>query len=239
MDLKIHWKHLLWLPINGAVAFLAPAALLGILGIGLGAYYIPVFVISTAVAIYYVKSSNYILRHQLKSGWALGIIFGIFIGLIFLSFASVSNPDLYREFSRPGAAPAIIKSIILGVAIAVLVTVLPFMIAWRSFGENTQGVLRKSLVTVAAIAAVAAVTFLYSLGLPGSLPGTDPSGHGDLQANFMKTMLAGVPTLISGSPLAAPISNVFLQLSESAARPDNQQLDSAEQSPTTSSGGIN
>ena len=230
--MNIRWKHLLWLPINGALAFLAPASLLGILGIAQGAYYILAFIISTAIAIYYIKSSNYKLGQHLKSGWALGIIFGVFIGLVFMSFASVSNPDIYREFSRAGAAPAIIKSVLLGIAIAVLVTVLPFVIVWRAIGENTQGRLRKSLVAIVAIVAVMAVTFLYSLGLPGSL-------QGDLQANFMKTMIAGVPTLISGSPLAAPISNIFLQLSEAATQNSNSPRDSAEQSSKTSSGGIN
>jgi hypothetical protein len=161
-------------------------------------------------AVYYTKSSRLRLRHSIKPGWALGIIFAVFIGMVFLSFASLSGNELQATFASLGASRVIIKSVLFGVANAVLVTVLPFVIVWRAIGEDLSGMLRKSFVAIVAIAAVAAVSFLYSLGLPGSI-------NGDLQSNFLKTMLAGIPTVISGNPLAAPISNIFLQLSEATA----------------------
>ncbi len=165
----------------------------------------------------------------IRPGWAMGIIFGVFIGLVFLSFAAMSNPGFYREFTRPGAAQAVLTSAIRGIAAAILLTVLPFVIVWRAFGEESAGAIRKALIAAAAVVVVAAVSFLYSLGMPGAM-------QGDLQANFAKTMMAGAPTLISGSPLAAPISHVFLQLSEEAAKPGSAPIKSAEQSLNPSSG---
>jgi hypothetical protein len=234
--LKIRWKHLLWLPVNGALAFLLPALMLGALGASQNMYYAAVVIACGALAVAYARKSGLRIGQSLKPGWALGIIFGVFIGLVFLSFAALSNPGLQNELDRPGAAQTIAKSAIFGIAIAFMATVLPFVIVWRAFGEDSTGLMRKSLIAVTAIVAVAAVTFLYSLGMPGSLPGTGPSGHEDLQANFTKTMMAGVPTLISGSPLAAPISHIFLQLSEAAAETGHPPRESAQQSPKTSSG---
>lgn len=220
MTLKIRWKHLLWLPINGIIAFLLPFTLLGVIKLSQSAYHIIAFVLCTVLAVYYAKSSSLQLRHSIKPGWALGIIFGVFIGLIFLSFASLSNTGFQTEFVDLGAARIILKSILFGIANALLVTVLPFVIVWRAIGEDLSGMFRKSIVAIVTITAVAAVSFLYSLGLPGSL-------NGDLQTNFLKTMIAGAPTVISGSPFAAPISNIFLQLSEATAEHRGGSLDRA------------
>jgi hypothetical protein len=229
LNSNIHWKHLLWLPINGALAFLLPAVVLGAIGASENSYYAAVIIIVCVMAIAYAKKSNLKIMQSLKPGWALGLIFGVFVGLIFLSFAALSNPALHSELARPDALETIIKSALFGIVSAILVTVLPFVIVWRALGDGASGAIRKSIVAVMAIIAVAVVTFLYSFGMPGSL-------QGDLQAIFTKTMMAGVPTLISGSPLAAPISHVFLHLSEAAAEPSAASLDSANQSAKTTSG---
>lgn len=225
-------KHLNWLAVIGAIAFTLPTLLLGVLKLSILTYNIIGFVILSILGWYYARSSKLQIWQSLKPGWALGIILAVFMGLVFLSLASLSNPNLQDELSRADAIPLLARSLLYGLTNAAIVTVFPFIIVWRVFGSAAASRIRKLLVTAIVVVAIGAVSIFYSLGLPGSL-------QGDFQTNLVKCMLAGVPTIVSGSPLAAPISNFFLQLSEasSAHNPATQDNRTDSKKPKSSSGG--
>jgi hypothetical protein len=166
--------------------------------------------ISIAILLwYYSKSSQLNWMASLKAGWALGLIMGVFFGLAFLSLESASEPGIETSLWRPDVLPFVLRGAIFGLANAVLISVFPFIITWRAFAGTAPGTARKIGVTLLACVFIMLMSFLNILGTAGF--------NDQMQNNITKSMIASIPTIISGNPLAAPISNIFLQVSESVA----------------------
>ena len=143
---------------------------------------------------------------SIKTGWALGIIMGLFFGLAFLSVASNSVPEFGSSLLRAYILPNLWPDAIFGIATAALISVFPFIVIWRALAGSNPGNMRKMAVTVAAICAIGAMSLVNNVGLEGTST--------TAQNNIKKNIIASIPTIISGNPLAAPITTVFLQVSE-------------------------
>ena len=221
-----NWKHLYWIPINALLAFGLPYLLVNLLGLSHDSYYIWLFGISILFVGLYVRRTHLKLGASLKPGWALGTISGLFIGLAFLSMASASKPAVETGFFSAAMLPIFWRGLLYGLVSAVLISVFPFIVVWRALSGVNPRPIRKFGVTLVAIISIALMSSLYNLGLSGL-----QNEH--LGKRIGKTMIASIPTIISGSPLAAPISNVLLQMSESV---ESGSLDKLAKSKT--SGGI-
>jgi hypothetical protein len=143
---------------------------------------------------------------SLRTGWALGIIMGVFFGLAFLSVASNSIPEFGSSIIRADILPNLWPDAIFGITTAALISVFPFMVTWRALSGSNPGTFRKLAVTLAAICAIGTMSLLHNIGLDGR--------SSAVQDNIKKNLIASLPTIISGNPLAAPITTVFLQVSE-------------------------
>jgi hypothetical protein len=229
------FKHVLWIPINAILAFGLPYIAVSIMKISSDSYFGLVVLLSGGLIIYYSKATQFHWKSSLKTGWALGIIIGIFFGLGILSISSISQPGLVSSFFHLSILPLIWRGFVYGLALAILISVFPFIVIWRALAGASPRFFRKFYVTLAAIAAIFLMTVLYNLGLSGGGP--------NIQNRIEKSLIASVPTIISGSPLAAPIAIMFLQVSEVAITLNtNSEMSLQNNQPTKSKtvpGGIN
>jgi hypothetical protein len=224
------WKHLLWIPINAVLVFSLPYLLVSLMGLSRDSYFIWLYIFSIAFIGLYAKLSDFHWAVSLKSGWALGTISGVFIGLIFLSLATISKPALEISFFSASMLPLLWRGLLYGLVSAALVSVFPFVVVWRALSGINPGAFRKFGVTIVAILSIGLMSSLYNLGL-------SDLKQENLGNQIGKSLIAAVPTIISGSPLAAPISNVLLQMSESVERGSLDGIQTAKSK--TAPGGIN
>jgi hypothetical protein len=228
------FKHILWIPLNAILAFSLPYVAVSVMKMPSDLYFGLVALLSAGLMVYYSKATQFHWGVSLRSGWALGIIIGIFFGLAILSIASISQPGLETSFYRISILPLIWRGLIYGLALAILISVFPFIVIWRALAGANPRIFRKSYVTLAAIVAIFLMTVLYNLGMSGGGP--------NFQNRIEKSLIASVPTIISGSPLAAPITTMFLQVSEAAKTlyANNQMsLQNNQSTKTKTPGGIN
>lgn len=208
------WKHLVWIPLNGLLVFGLPFLMVRLLGLGADIFCITLILAATALVVIYTHKTELRWGAAIKNGWALGIIMGLFFGLAILALASSSNPGVESAILRPDAAAILWRNLVYGLATAALISVFPFIVTWRALAGSRPGMFRKSYVTLAVTATIGLTSILFNFGLKGI------SGEG-FREDIQKSLATSFPTIISGSPLAAPISSVFLQISE-ATWPGNK-----------------
>ncbi len=226
------WKHIIWIPIDAILVFGLPYLLVNLLEFSPEAYYIWLGIFSAVFVFYYAKYTKLKWTLSLKPGWALGTIMGVFFGLAFLSFAFMAKPNIENSFFGAAMLPYLWRGLIYGLASAVLISVFPFMVIWRALAGVNPGTMKKIGLTAAAVVSIALMSFLYNFGI-------SDFNRTSLREQVSKSMIASVPTLISGNPLAAPIANVFLQMSESvvASGPTLEKIETAKLRITP--GGVN
>jgi ABC-type uncharacterized transport system permease subunit len=141
------------------------------------------------------------------------------------------------NYYMPAFTPSVIlRGIVYGVLSAILLTIIPFVVTWRAFSGANPGNIRKIAVTLIAVIALTSMSFLYNLGLNGL-------SNRNLNDNVKMSMIANVPTIVSGNPLAGPISSVFLQISRNIALYQETTANVSKLKETakskTDSGGVN
>ena len=198
---------MLWLVQAAVLAFGVPFIFSHLFKLPLDAYFVILGILSIAFFWYYASSTDFKWAESLKPGWALGIILGIFFGLAFISNSAAS--DSSKGLAQAMSFPVISRGVIYGLTSAILLTITPFVVVWRAFAGAAPGSFRKLAVTIVAVISIASISILYNLGLGGF-------DNNNLNNNVKMNMIASIPTLISGNPLAGPISNVFLQVSQNA-----------------------
>jgi hypothetical protein len=193
--------------IIAGASFALPFLLKKMIGLPDDVYYLVFFLCSVGIFVYYRKSSALRIRASLKSGWALGLVLALFFGLGFVSL-SLTGPETFSKIITEIKPIAVLwRGLIYGLAGGLLISVLPFMIAWRALaGPNPAG-WRKIVTVLVAVSFMGLSSTAYSLGVSGFR-------HGSLKQEIAKNFMAGVPTLISGNPLAAPIAGAFMRASE-------------------------
>lgn len=201
-----------------------PLLFVNLLDIPVDLYYL-IFLLSTAgFLIYYKKSSSLKARASLKSGWALGFILALFFGLGFISYSLVDSPGLLATFKSVGFTAILWRGIVFGIASGIMISVFPFVVTWRALAGTNPGNFRRIGIIVAAVFFVALTSVSYSIGLRGR-------GQDYLRDRITTNLIASIPTLVSGNPMAAPIAGAFKEISEMVktqngkppARTDNVQ----------------
>jgi hypothetical protein len=226
------WKHIIWIPIDAVLVFGVPFLFMNLLKITAEAYYIWLSILSAVFVFYYARVTKLKWTLSLKPGWALGTIMGVFFGLAFLSFASMAKPSIELSFFSAAMLPYLWRGLLYGLASAVLISVFPFIVIWRALAGVNPGTIRKVGVTSAAVFFIALISFLYNLG-------KSDFNRNTLRDQVEKSVIASIPTLVSGNPLAAPITSVFLQMSESfvVSGPALEKIETAKLQ--TNPGGVN
>ncbi len=155
----------------------------------------------------YRKYSSFEIRSSLKTGWALGFVLALFVGSGFVSIAlseSLKFADFVNRLSRP---VTLWRGITFGLAAGVMISTLPFVVVWRSLAGDNPGKLRKMGVTILAAISIAFLSFCHNIGL---------TGYRGIDSQVRRNMIAGLPTLLSGNPLAAMVAGTFMAVSDAA-----------------------
>jgi hypothetical protein len=170
-------------------------------------YYL-IFVLSTAAFLFlYRKSSSLRARPSLKSGWALGFILAVFFGFGFISYSLIDSPGVLGMFKNIDFVVIFWRGIIFGLASGIMISVFPFIVTWRALAGANPGHLRRIGVIVIAIFFIALSSFSYSIGLTGL------NDRDHLKNRIATSIIASIPTLVSGNPMAAPIAGAFKEIS--------------------------
>jgi hypothetical protein len=226
-------KHLFWIPINAILAFGLPLIFVSLLKIKPTTYYIILCIFALALIWSYVRVSKLRWGASLKTGWALGAIMCVFFSLAFLSLASSSPTSAQRGLLHFGSGDIIFHGLIFGLSSGIIISVMPFLVTWRALAGVNPGAWRKFGVALTALFSITLMSALYNLGASGLK-------SDDIANNIQKSMIASLPTLISGNPLATPISNIFLQVSENASSFNMNSSDNLQTAKSKNvSGGIN
>lgn len=210
------WKHIFWLTAGMILVLALPLLILRLLKIQTDLYYLIFASVSIAFLYYYRKRSDLKIKASIKSGWALGLILAVFFGLGFVSYNLTINSNI--AVSDINAAAVIWRGLVFGFISGIVLTAFPFITVWRSFaGKNPSRFRRFGLVTISAFA-----IFLMSLCHSIGYAGLDK----EKMANQIKVnLVAGLPTLLSGNPMASPIAGTFLKVSETVLTADDSKIE--------------
>jgi hypothetical protein len=99
------------------------------------------------------------------------------------------------------------RGVVFGIIGTALISAFPFITVWRAFAGPNPGNLRKIGVSAVAILAITVTSLSYSVGISGF-------NKNMIIQNAKMNLLTGIPTLLSGNPLASPIAGAFLQSGE-------------------------
>lgn len=199
-------KHMIWMIYVALFAFVLPYVFRVLLNFQIDLYCL-IFLASSGIFLfYYRKLTSLKVVESIKSGWALGSILALFIGLGFVSLAF--DGAVRAGTSLQISIPVLLwRGIAFGLAGGFMISTLPFIIVWRSLAGPDPGTLRKFAVALTAVAAVSIISLLNSLSLSNL-------EHRRIDSAFPGNIVAGLPTLLSGNPMAAPIAGAFLSVSE-------------------------
>ena len=202
-----NWKHLIWNFDLCVLLFGLPLLLVNLLRMPIDLYYL-IFLFSTVgFLLYYKKSSSLKVRASLNSGWALGFILAAFFGLGFISYSLVDSPEVLGTFGNIDLLVVFWRGIIFGLASGIMISVFPFIVTWRALAGANPGNLRRVGVIVISIFFIALSSFSYGMGFTGL------NDRDHLKNRIATSIIASIPTLISGNPVAAPIAGAFKEIS--------------------------
>ncbi len=203
-----NWKHIIWLPGVCLLVFGIPFISLKILNFGIDLFYLLFLAAGIVFLWFYRKRTSLRLGYALNSGWALGAILALFIGLGLLSYtlAVKSNP-INVQFTS-SIIIILWRGVLFGIIGTALISAFPFITVWRAFAGAEPGNLRKLGVLAIAVIAISLTSLSYNIGLSGF-------NKDRITYNVKMSLLTGIPTLLSGNPFASPVAGAFLYAGES------------------------
>jgi len=201
------WKHIFWVLGACALVFAIPYTSLFLLKINNDLFYLLFLISGILFFWFYKKRSNLKISPALKSGWALGVILALFIGLSFISINMTDYSDLTLILGNGGLFTIFWRGIVYGLISGLLISAFPFIAVWRAIAGSNPGNLRKIGVIAVAMVSILLASISFSAGISGF-------DRDRISYNTKMNIIAGLPTLLSGNPLASPIAGAFLRVSE-------------------------
>ena len=193
-----------------------PLIFIHLLGLPNDIYYLIFMICAVAFLRLYQKKSDLNIKSSLNSGWALGSILGLFFGLGFVSYYLTISASL-PEYNVNIAA-IIWRGLFFGFFSGVMLSAFPFVTIWRAFAGDKPGKLRR----IGVVAISAAAVFLMSASHTVGTIGID---RDKIEKQIKADIIASLPTLLSGNPIASPVTKSILKVSETVFT-DNEINDS-------------
>ena len=204
------WRELFWLPAAAIIGFLIPAVLVGRFDVSRSWFILGMAAATIPFTGAYVRWASIDVVTVIKWHWKWGVLGAVVTGA-FLVFA-VQNQDSTARPDGIGLAWDVLwQGVGYGFIDALLLSVLPVLITWRTFSAHgwTVGWTGKLGVGALALAASLFVTAAYHLGFP-EYRGTelkDPLvGNGIMSVAYI---LTNNPIAAFGSHIAMHIAAVF------------------------------
>jgi hypothetical protein len=202
------WKHIIWLPGICLLVFGLPFISFKILKINFDIFNLVFLVTGIAFLTFYVKRTSLRMGLALNSGWALGTILALFIGLGLLSYTFTIKSGLIAPEFNSNIFVIFWRGIVFGLVGTALISAFPFVAVWRAFAGAEPGKLRKLGILVIALFAISLTSLSYNIGMSGF-------NKNKISHNVKMSLLTAIPTLLSGNPIASPVAGAFLRAGES------------------------
>jgi hypothetical protein len=197
--------QLRWYAVAAVVAFAVPLLGSSILGLQhdlyLGVYFVAIGGLLWAYATATLLDVRSLLRRNWRLGVALGLVFGVLL---------VRNVSSEHATPHPGGTyywfELVWRGGLYGAVDALLLTVLPCLVVYRSLGAHLRTWRLRLEYFGAALALVVALTAIYHLGF------TQYRDHG-VRAPEIGNVIISVPMLLSANPLGSVADHMAMHIS--------------------------
>jgi hypothetical protein len=184
--------------------FLVPLVGTDLLGLQPDLYYLIYFTIAVAwFAVFlsaYAAELRDLWRHNLGLSLALGAVAGAGLVAMVFSQAGTDHPDGWRF-----GFEILWRGLVYGSVDALTLFVFPAAVAYLLMGGNREGAKRKAGFAGLALLLSLLVSTSYHLGYP-------EYRDADLRSPLIGTIVANVPTALTGNPLGAVVAHPMVHV---------------------------
>ena len=195
-------RHWLWLLASVPFAFGVPFVFADQLKLSRDLFY-GIYALAVALFVAAWARDTRLTRRDLTRNWRWGVLLGA-VGAGLTALIAVRTED---ATDRPGgielAAAILWRGVVYGATDGVLLSVFPILVVYAALEPHRRRVLGKIGVGLAALVASLAFTAVYHLGY------SDFRGE-KLRKPVTADAIWSAPTLLTASPLGAPIAHVGL-----------------------------
>ena len=213
LDDALGWGHLGWIVGGAALGFTSSFAFADLLRLPTAAYHLAYFILVGTFVTLYARSTRLrlraILRRRLTSALVLGALGGIVLMRRVIAELPSAGPS-----GMWFAWDLLWRGLVYGAVDGVLLSAFPWLVVWRALGGESAPLGKRIQLNLVAVGAVLLVTSAYHAGYP------DFRGPKLAQAN-LGNVIASLPTLLSGNPIASPIAHAILHIAAVAHNPQS------------------
>ncbi len=197
-------SHLVWIPLGAVVGFLTSFLFGDLITLPVDLYYLIYFAIIIGFLTVYVVQTELPLRAWLAKRWKWGIVLGVVVGAVMMQNV-LARPETERFTGTALAGAVLWRGVVYGVVDGVLLYTFPWIVVWRAFDAEERRLGGKVRAAMLSWLAILLITTTYHLGY------ADFRSEKIVQPNVGSAIMA-VPTLAAASPVASPITHVFLHV---------------------------
>lgn len=198
-----HWaRHAGWFAFAAGVAFLVPFVGVSVLDLQHDLFYLVYFAATALLLVAYVRVERVDVRRIARHAWPWSLGLGIVVGLVEL--ANVLGRD---ATDRPGGAyfafEILWRGVTYGAVDALLLSVLPGLVAYGILRGRVGGIVGKLRFTALALPLVLLITATYHLGYP------QYREDGVGQPEIGNTIIS-VPMFATANPIGAVVAHATM-----------------------------
>ena len=194
-----------WFAAAALVSFAVPFLGSSVLGLQHDVYLAIYFVAVLSVLTAYAVATGLDVRATLRRQWKLGVVLGVVVGVLLVR--QVLSQD---ATPRPHGAYYVFELIwrggIYGAVDALLLTVLPCLVVYRSLGGHLATWGRRIAYFAASLALVVTITAVYHLGFA-------QYRHDGIGAPETGNTLISIPMLLSTNPIGSIADHMAMHIS--------------------------
>lgn len=197
--------QLRWFAAAAVVGFAVPLIGSSILGLQHDLYLAVYFVAVGALAWAYARSTRLDVRAVVTRNWKLGVALGVVVGILLVR-------NVLSEHATPHPSGAYFwfellwRGGVYGAVDALLLTVLPCLVVYRSLGGPLRSWLRRLEYVGASLALVVTLTAVYHLGY------TQYRQDG-VRAPETGNVIISLPMLLSANPIGSVADHMAMHIS--------------------------
>jgi len=198
-----YWaRHAAWFALAAGLAFAVPFLGISVLDLQHDFFYLVYFVVTALLLVGYVRVENVDVRRIASHAWPWSLGLGIVVGLV--EVANVLGRD---ATDRPAGAyfafEILWRGVTYGVVDALLLSVLPGLVAYGILRGRVGGLVGKLRFTALALPLVLLITATYHLGYP------QYREDGVGQPEIGNTIIS-VPMFATANPIGAVVAHATM-----------------------------
>jgi hypothetical protein len=194
-----------WLSAGAALGFAVPFVFADVLDLQRDVYY-GIYAASTlALVAAWLRAEGRPLGSFLARRWTWGLGLGVLAGAVMILVAVNAEEASGRPGGVELAAAILWRGVVYGAIDGLLLSVFPILVVYTALRPERRRLLGKVAVGLAALAASLVMTAVYH------------AGYSDFRSAQLRSPVAGdvvwsMPTLVTASPLGAPVAHVALHV---------------------------